>query len=666
MNSKLSLAIIILSLLATFAVFPRIILAEKTSVTIAVDLAHGESDKYLAYIQGNITEVTVAGKTYQINWLNITTSISSDLLANVDILLIGQPRVSLTPSEMDAIMNWLKKGNKVLYVAGDSDYNPGQTTINAVNKFLEYIGSKLRLEQGAVYSEVNRTYTYKGVVYPTVAASYYRMLAFVEPDPSPFLHTEILSEGLSKPILMHGPTCIIWVDDQGNYRDPVNDTYPGLIRIAWFRNSYIGVNYKEWMPLVYDPLLYGLGAPMGNSSFVAYAAEYWPISNVVITVAGESLYGDYEPAWASKYYEVDLDGPLFVTNLVKWWINIITMQRTEVLAFLDPLGDDNGAGTLKYPTNPVFKPGVFDLVKFQVFTDDQNVYFRATFKDLGGNPWSGPNGWSLQLLQIYVLTTLRIMPNTTAPGLNVKIYPGWHYLITATPGWGDTPWPDGEVSALYAYNGTLIAKEGDKFDAYAIPEVNAIEARVDKSLLKDVENIADWVFVVAVASYDGYGDYKVRAVQAGDPAEWVLGGGDPLAILNGVQPRVVDLLAPTAEDQFKMLKSYNIDKKELATVFGLSRMGLVKPVETPTVTVTLTETRTTTITSTVTQERTTTATVHYTTTLVQTSTQTTTKTVTNTETSTTTVTVPDMTTSMIVGIIALVIGLAIGYMLKKK
>jgi Membrane-anchored protein predicted to be involved in regulation of amylopullulanase len=646
LNNKLSLAIIALLLITMSAMIPRITLAEKTTITIAVDLAHGESDKYLNYIQGNITEVTVAGKTYQIKWLNITTPITSEILSGVDILLIGQPRVGFTVDEMDAIVNWLKSGNKALYVAGDSDYNPGQTTIDVVNKFLEYIGSKLRLEQGAVYSEVGRTYTYEGVEYPTVAAAYYRMLAFVEPDPSPLLHTEILAEGISKPILMHGPTCIIWVDDQGNYRDPVTDTYPGLIRIAWFRNSYIGVNYKEWLPLVYDPLFYGLGAPLDNSSFVAYAAEYWPSLNVVITVAGESLYGDYEPAWASYYYGVDLDGPLFVTNLVKWWINIITTQRTEVLAFEDPLDDDNGAGTLKYPTNTVFIPGVFDLVKFQVFVDDQNIYFRATFRDLGGNPWVGPNGWSLQLLQIYVLTTLRLMPNTTAPGLNVEIYPGWHYLITATPGWGDTPWPDGEVSALYAHDGSLVAKEGDKFDAYAIPELNAIEVRVDKSLMRDVENIADWVFVVAVASYDGYGDYKVRAVQAGDPAEWVLGGGDPLAILNGVQPHVVDLLAPTTEDQYVMLKSYNIDKKELATVFGLSRMGLVKPAETPTVTVTLTTTLINNVT------------VHHTTTLVQTSTQTT--------TSTTTVTVPDMTTSIIVGIIALVIGLAVGYMLKKK
>ncbi|MEM0246346.1 MAG: hypothetical protein QXH02_01145 [Desulfurococcaceae archaeon] len=36
------------------------------TVTIAVDLAHGESDKYLNFIQGNITQVTVNNRVYSI------------------------------------------------------------------------------------------------------------------------------------------------------------------------------------------------------------------------------------------------------------------------------------------------------------------------------------------------------------------------------------------------------------------------------------------------------------------------------------------------------------------------------------------------------------------------------------------------------------------------
>lgn len=297
------------------------------TVTIAVDLAHGESDKYLNFIQGNITQVTVNNRVYSIKWINITTgmTITQELLSEVDILLIGQPTTGLSPDEMEAILDWLKGGNKVLYVAGDSDYGPGPDRIDIVNKLLEYIGARLRLEQASVYSEVGRTYKYKGTVYPTVAAAYYRVLVFVEPDSTtlPHLDTSILAEGITKPILMHGPTCVVWVDDEGHYHDPVTEVFPGLIRIAWFRNSYIGDNNPP-PAYVYDPMFYGLGAPRDNSSFVGYAAEYWLDVNSLITVAGESLYGDYEPAWASSYYGVSLDGPAFVENLIRWWIRVVT------------------------------------------------------------------------------------------------------------------------------------------------------------------------------------------------------------------------------------------------------------------------------------------------------------------------------------------------------
>jgi carbohydrate-binding DOMON domain-containing protein len=637
-------SIILALLLATIPVLTTSN-AQAGTITIAVDLGHGEKDKYLNYIMGNITQVTIDGKTYSINWVTIgnNTPITPDLLANVDVLLIGQPTTGFTPDEMSAILEWLKKGNKALYVAGDSDYGSGPASISAVNDLLEFIGVKLRLEHAGVYSDPSYTYTYKGIEYPTCTGAYYRMVAFIEPDNIPTLFTDILSEGITKPILMHGPTALIFVDENGAYHDPVNETYPGLIRIAWYRMAYI-IDNQAPAPYLYDPLYYGQGT--GNWSFVAYAAEYWDKYNSIITVAGESLYGDYEPAWASSYYGVELDGPKFVTNLVTWWVKIITYSKTEVLSFIDPEGDDNGIGTLKYPTNPVFQPGVFDLLKFQVFVDDQYVYFRATFKNLGGNPWNGPNGFSLQQLQIYILTTANLPLNTTAPGLNVEINPGWHYLIVATPGWGDTPWPDGEVSALYASDGSLVAKEGDAFDVYAIPMENAVEIKVSKNLLQDVDNIVHWGFVVAVASYDGFGSYKVRGVVAGDPQEWALGGADSLALLTGVHPLIIDLLAPTASDQYTILKSYDTAAKKLAVVNVLTAAP-------PTVTTTVVVTNTIEVTKTETKQ------------LVSTTTTPVTQPTTVVTTVQTTTTQTEMTTPAIVGVIALIIGLAIGYIVRK-
>jgi len=327
MRKILVLGFIVLVLLA-LAMSPRSTVAQTgRTITIAVDLAHGESDRYLDFIQGNITSVIVDGVSYPINWVNITPgmSITSELLSGVDILLIGQPTVSFGPDEMEAIRTWLLTGNKVLYIAGDSDYGGGPASIDVVNSLLGYVDSKLRLEQAAVYTPYPdvRNYTYKGVEYPTNAKAYYRVVAFVEPDPVSLLYTYMLDEDVTKPIIMHGPTCVIWVDEAGNYRDPVSEIFPGLIRLVWFRRAYIGDNNPP-APYVYDLLSYGYGGPKGDSSFVGYAAEYFTQLNSMVVVAGESLYGDYEPAWSSSYYGVDLDGPKFVTNLVRWWVKVIT------------------------------------------------------------------------------------------------------------------------------------------------------------------------------------------------------------------------------------------------------------------------------------------------------------------------------------------------------
>jgi hypothetical protein len=61
-------SIILALLLATIPVL-TISNAQVGTITIAVDLGHGEKDKYLNYIMGNITQVTIDGKTYSVKWV---------------------------------------------------------------------------------------------------------------------------------------------------------------------------------------------------------------------------------------------------------------------------------------------------------------------------------------------------------------------------------------------------------------------------------------------------------------------------------------------------------------------------------------------------------------------------------------------------------------------
>jgi len=346
-------------------------------------------------------------------------------------------------------------------------------------------------------------------------------------------------------------------------------------------------------------------------------------------------------------------------------------NRTLVVSVSDPEGDDNGAGGLKYPTNPVFQPGVFDLLRLEVYVDKYNVYFKVVFKNLGGNPWNGSNGFCLQHIQIYILTTSGITPNNTAPGVNMHVYPGWHYLIVGVGGWNNTyeqgPWPGGSNPAIYSATGELIAIKGELFDVYAIPGEDAVEFKVSKTILVDVDNILNWRFLVVIAGHDGLTSRdKIREIYPGEPSEWFFGGADPVASALGILPKVVDLLAPTPQDQYSMLSSYDIVKVRPAEVY-MAGYVLISPLRTAPTTFTTTINKFFTVTKTTTV-------LTYSpipTSIIETREVTTTKTLVisreEIETTTETVKIPDYTTTKIIGVVSVVtIALLLIMLLREK
>ncbi len=318
-----------------------------------------------------------------------------------------------------------------------------------------------------------------------------------------------------------------------------------------------------------------------------------------------------------------------------------------IIEIEDPVGDDDGAGGYQYPLNPVFKPGVFDMIKFRVSDAGDKLVFEVQVADLGGNPWGGPNGWSLQYVHIYIHTTLPTPGRTDTFGLNINVSQNdaWHIALLLAPGWESLPVPEGQRAALYYYNNTVIVQDS-LFKVYADSATNTIVAEVSKSLLFDLDHIDNWSYVVALTSYDGYGDMRIRSFST-EAQDWVVGAPDyAQAILANVIPRVMDLLAPTAEDQYRMLNTFtvelvdNVFTGEYAIVNGINK----SVVEAPKVIikeVTLTETETIT--------------------------ETTTETIVTTTTTTTTV--PEVIETMNVPLtitftlLALVIGIAIGYVL---
>lgn len=245
------------------------------------------------------------------------------------------------------------------------------------------------------------------------------------------------------------------------------------------------------------------------------------------------------------------------------------MAEQLVFSMEDPVGDDDGPGTYVYPTNPVFVDGVFDIIRFDVYYDDGWVVFKIYFRELGGNPWNGENGFSLQYIHIYVCTTLDIPPNTMSLGLNIRIEPGWHFAVLVNGGWnpGSGPVPQGEEPAIYYYNGST-RTWGEYFRITTDSVNNAVVIRIYRSLLLDVEHMGSWGYALIITSYDGYNTegYRIRSFEL-QATEWTIGGVDPDALEAGVEPRVLDVLANTLDKQYEMLNSYDPRNGLLAVVY---------------------------------------------------------------------------------------------------
>uniref|UniRef100_A0A7C3WN09 Glucodextranase-like C-terminal domain-containing protein n=1 Tax=Thermofilum pendens TaxID=2269 RepID=A0A7C3WN09_THEPE len=261
--------------------------------------------------------------------------------------------------------------------------------------------------------------------------------------------------------------------------------------------------------------------------------------------------------------------------------------QAPVIQVGDPAGDDKGPGYYGYPGADVFKPGVFDIVKFEVYVGEKTVTFKTYFKDLGGNPWGGKNGFCLQQVHIYIHADApaNVPARTSAIGLNLNFDPSWawHYALVIGPCWETPPepLPRGQCAAVYRPFDVVVQDDLLKVSV----EGNTIVATIDKSVFEhgDLANIKSWRFVVAVASHDGFGPLRVRPVGIGKE-EWLIWGTataddkQKVAIANaikfGIEPRTLDIAAYspeypngiTAEQQYAWLSSFDPETRTPATL----------------------------------------------------------------------------------------------------
>ncbi|MCD6158815.1 MAG: hypothetical protein J7J75_04160 [Euryarchaeota archaeon] len=524
--------------------------AESTTsgtIVIALDLAHGQSSKLVS----DLVNLSVPGVVFRVfgtyeGLESLGDTIASDALSGVDVLIFGEINKPLSDEEITAVKSWLDQGNKVLWIAGDSDYgSSGVARQEQANMLAERVGTHLRIDLVSVEDPVSN------------CGAGYRVAAVV-PDEAP----ELVKLGITRPVLSHGPGVVAYVDDNGNWKSLKlgEATYPDNVfpLLATTANGTI-VNNNDPEGNVYE---------IGDTGrFPIVAAEKLSSGSIVI-VSGASPYGDYMPFIATEYYGVALDGPRFVENTLTW-----SLVEAGIIKVLLTAEDESNDELYQYPTNEVFVNGLFDLISFVVFDDGTNYIFKIGVKELGGNPWNGPNGFSLQYFTIYINT--KDGGNTSGvPGSNIQISDdlAWEYAITITPGWEsyiENPNSGNGPTALWLADGTV---KTDIITVSASDGSDTILVSVPKSELGDLENAG---FIVTLGGHDGFGVKGYRPVST-EAEEWKFGGADSNWIIKDIAPRVVDVLPggkdvlKPVEDKVPVLKEAVPKKAAPAPTGGLS------------------------------------------------------------------------------------------------
>lgn len=246
-----------------------------------------------------------------------------------------------------------------------------------------------------------------------------------------------------------------------------------------------------------------------------------------------------------------------------------TLAGAQEVVFKDPVGDDDGPGKYAYPTDPVYKPGSFDLTQLKVTQAGDRVTFEITVNSDIEDPWSmpAPANFSVQMAFIHIQTGKGGVVKGV-PGTNVQFAPedAWNKVVVLSPQ------PAGRVRAEFKQ------KAADLKDLAVVPKDTTAKGRTISGSVDQKEmgegDLTKWGYQVLMQSNEGFpdkADVLTRKVNEYEGQHRFGGGND-----GDCDPHVIDLLAGKAvgdkseiEAQHQML-SYQCNDdgtpKKLATL----------------------------------------------------------------------------------------------------
>lgn len=225
-------------------------------------------------------------------------------LKNYQALLIPGSRDPYSSDELETIRTWLYEKARVIFIGGDSDYGGFFNASKSINPLLNYIGSNVRLDAGAVADVENND------------GMSYRVLAT---QPGNGSIGSVINTGL-KQILLHGPTAIFGY---------VNDTAVDLRKTEipnveiLFSYSNISVPLDQDASFTNEDFYFNI-PEIGN--YPAVIVE--KIQDSYLVLAGEVLFTDYKNMFGSEgEHGSVLDNHEFVVRLLNYLLPKVELPK---------------------------------------------------------------------------------------------------------------------------------------------------------------------------------------------------------------------------------------------------------------------------------------------------------------------------------------------------
>ena len=184
-----------------------------------------------------------------------------------------------------------------------------------------------------------------------------------------------------------------------------------------------------------------------------------------------------------------------------------------------------------------------DLKEFGVFKEGEKIIFNIEMGNIE-NPWSGPWGMSLPVIDVYIDVNHRMGTGNVSllPGRGAYTLPedAWEYALTVD-GWNR------EIYRMGREDEPI--KMASTFDVNVDTYNAVLTMSIPSSILRgDPKN---WGYIVLSMGYDSSSPDRIRKVYK-ESSNKYFGGG----VSNGSSPPIIDLLAPPGISQKEILSAF--------------------------------------------------------------------------------------------------------------